>query len=62
MTRTMEYRALATEVHARAAKESDPRITVEWENLALIYAQLAEQANMVREADPVDDLLNRIRH
>jgi hypothetical protein len=58
---------LAKDVRARAAKETDLRTRTEWENLALMYARLAKQANSSVanssvEDDPVNDLLNRTRH
>ena len=39
-----QYRARAAEFEARALKEADPAVRIEWENIALSFRRLAEQA------------------
>jgi hypothetical protein len=44
MTPAERYRQMAQELKAKAAKESNYAIKVEWETLAAAYDRLAEQA------------------
>jgi len=49
----------------RAAKESNPVLKAEWENLAQTYIRLAEQSEDISTADPtydpIWDILDRSR-
>ena len=45
MTPADQYRAIATELIARAGAESDPVSASQWEHLAKCYLRLAEQAD-----------------
>ena len=40
-----QYRTLAEDVRTRAAKEPNPIVKAEWENLAKTYLRLAKQAD-----------------
>jgi hypothetical protein len=66
MGRADQFRNLATDVRARAAKESSPILKAEWENLAETYARLAEQSegkpNTDPTYDPIWDILDRSGH
>ena len=63
MGRTEQYRSLATDMRARASKESSPILRAEWENLAETYVRLAEQSEdatgMNLTYDPIWDILDR---
>ena len=43
--RAEQYRTLAEDVLTRAAKELNPIVKAEWENLAKTYIRLAKQAD-----------------
>ncbi|MFN3659204.1 MAG: hypothetical protein ACK4UO_18310 [Pseudolabrys sp.] len=45
MTTGDDYRAKAATLRARAQREADPAIAADFENLALAYLRLAEQAD-----------------
>ena len=45
MSRTEQYRHLATDVRSRASREANPMLKAEWENLAETYVRLAEQSD-----------------
>ena len=66
MGRAEQYWNLATDVRARASKESSPILKAEWENLAETYVRLAEQSENSGGAnltyDPVWDILDRTAH
>ena len=66
MSRAEQYRHLASDVRNRAARESNPILKAEWENLAETYVRLAEQSEDEWEAgltyDPIQDMLDRTRH
>ena len=66
MSRAEQYRHLASDVLNRAARESNPILKAEWENLAETYVRLAEQSEDEWEAgltyDPIQDMLDRTRH
>ncbi len=53
MTRAEEYRHLAETVRGRARHERSPALRAEWEHLAEIYSQLAEQTDPNEPLDPV---------
>jgi hypothetical protein len=63
MGRAEQYRNLATNVRARASKESGPILKAEWENLAETYVRLAEQSEdatgMNLTYNPIWDILDR---
>ena len=63
MGRAEQYWNLATDVRARASKESSPILKAEWENLAETYVRLSEQsedsAGTNLTYDPVWDILDR---
>jgi hypothetical protein len=63
MGRADQYRNLATDVRARASRESSPILKGEWENLAETYVRLAEQSEEMKGTDPtydpIWDILNR---
>jgi hypothetical protein len=48
-----QYRGRAAELSAKAQWETDPGIRIEYENLALAYLRLAEQADRNARADIV---------
>ena len=66
MSRAEQYRHLASDVCNRAARESNPILKAEWENLAETYVRLAEQSEDEWDADltydPIQDMLERTRH
>lgn len=66
MSRAEQYRHLASDVRNRAARESNPILKAEWENLAETYVRLAEQSEDEWDADltydPIQDMLERTRH
>jgi len=65
MGRAEQYRHLATDVRNRAARESNPILKAEWENLAETYVRMAEQSdewNADLTYDPIQDMLDRTRH
>jgi len=45
LNRAEQYRTLAEDVLTRAAKELNPIVKTEWENLAKTYIRLAKQAD-----------------
>ena len=49
-----EYRAKALELLACAETQSDPQIRAEFENLAVSYLRLAEQAKLNSQFDVTD--------
>ena len=57
--RAEQYRTLAEDVRTRAAKEANPIVKAEWENLAKTYLRLAKQAddgwNIELTYDPLKD-------
>jgi hypothetical protein len=63
MGRADQYRNLATDVRARASKESSPILKAEWEHLAETYVRLAEQSEDAAGTnptyDPIWDILDR---
>lgn len=46
-----QYRARAAECQARAQRESDPALRVDWEIMALAYLRLAYQAERNAKTD-----------
>ena len=67
MSRTEQYRHLATDVRSRASREANPMLKAEWENLAETYVRLAEQSDDKWDTDdltydPIQDMLDRTRH
>ena len=66
MSRAEQYRHLASDVRNRAARESNPILKAEWENLAETYVRLAEQSEDEWDVDltydPIQDMLERTRH
>jgi len=66
MDRAEQYKHLATDVRSRAARESNPIVKAEWENLAKTYVRLAKQVddntrNTGPTYDPIRDMLERAR-
>ena len=65
MSRTEQYRNLASSVGARAATESSVLLQAQWEILAETYVRLAEQPEN-RDTnpiyDPIWDMLDHSRH
>lgn len=55
MTRAEEYRHLANNVRVRAAREDNPTLRAELENLAQSYLCLAEQTEASEQLDPDHD-------
>ncbi len=55
MTRAEEYRHLAETVRGRARHERSLALRAEWEHLAEIYSQLAEQTDPNELLDPCGD-------
>ncbi len=51
MSTADQYRRIAAELDARAAKESNSRLASEWAHLARCYRRLAEQADTNSFAD-----------
>jgi hypothetical protein len=45
LNRAEQYRTLAEDVRTRAAKEPNPIVKAEWENLAQTYVRLAKQVD-----------------
>lgn len=66
MSRAEQYKHLASDVRNRAARESNPILKAEWENLAETYVRLAEQSEDEWDVDltydPIQDMLERTRH
>jgi hypothetical protein len=61
MTRAEQYRNLASEVRARAAKEASPKLKGEWRLLAENYVRLAEQSEATaRQGAVYDPILDEI--
>ena len=63
LNRAEQYRTLAEDVRTRAAKEPNPIVKAEWENLAKTYLRLAKQAddgwNIELTYDPLKDGTSR---
>jgi hypothetical protein len=63
LNRAEQYRTLAEDVRTRAAKEPNPIVKAEWENLAKTYLRLAKQTddgwNIELTYDPLKDGTNR---
>jgi len=63
--RAEQYRTLAEDVLSRAAKEPNPIIKADWENLAKTYIRLAKQADdgwgIELTYDPLKDGTGRSR-
>ena len=55
MTAGDEYRAKAAAMNARAKQERNLLIRAEFDNLALAYLRLAEQAERNAQADLIDE-------
>ena len=61
MPNGQQYRALAADMNARARKEAIPLIRAEYEQIAMAYVRLAEQADknahldLVYETPPAPD-------
>jgi hypothetical protein len=51
MTPAEQYRALAAELRAKAASETNETLVAEWTQLAQSYLRLAEQADQNTLAD-----------
>ncbi len=51
MTSAEQYRKIAAELRAKAARESNRRLSAEWDHLARCYLRLAEQADQNNFAD-----------
>ena len=61
MTRADQYRNLASEVRARAAREASPILKAEWRLLAENYVRLAEQSEATsRQGAVYDPILDEI--
>lgn len=46
-----QYRKIAAELRAKAAREPNPKLSAQWHNLARCYLRLAEQADANSFAD-----------
>ncbi len=51
MSHADEYRVKAAEFRAKATRERDPSLRADWDNLALAYVRLAEQAEKNQQLD-----------
>ena len=63
LNRAEQYRTLAEDVRTRAAKEPNPIVKAEWENLVQTYVRLAKQVddgwNIEITYDPLKDSSSR---
>jgi hypothetical protein len=51
MSPSDQYRKIAAELRAKAAREPNRRLSAEWDHLARCYVRLAEQADQNSFAD-----------